>query len=256
MRIRTCSLLAALLGLIAALPATAFADPIDVPTLTLLMIEDQGSDMTLLGQAFGANPSSPVMFTSNVNLSAMSYSFMSLPGSMYEGQSLTIADSGVYNTATNVFDTDASITLGAISFSLSGTTDISAFPYSAVSFLAPAPVLPMCNGMTVTDADVKIFPDGTDTVTLTNNNKPIPGCAVASSGGIKIPIMTQSWSYQASGNVVVSSVGSSPLAGGTGSFTATVSPVPEPSSTALFAFGISVLIGAKIRPRRRRLYSH
>jgi hypothetical protein len=62
------------------------AGTVDVATLTQLMIENQGNDMTLLGLGFGVDPSSPVNFTSTVNASGMSFSFMPVSGTIGHAQ--------------------------------------------------------------------------------------------------------------------------------------------------------------------------
>ena len=83
---------AASLALICASGAIspAPAGTVDVATLTQLMIENQGNDMTLLGLGFGVDPGSPVKFTSTVDASGMSFSFMPVSGSTYKGQMVTL----------------------------------------------------------------------------------------------------------------------------------------------------------------------
>ena len=104
---------AASLALICASGAIspAPAGTVDVATLTQLMIENQGNDMTLLGLGFGVDPGSPVTFTSTVNASGMSFSFMPVSGSTYKGQLVTLSGSGVFNSTTNILTTTASIGL-------------------------------------------------------------------------------------------------------------------------------------------------
>ena len=249
MFMRTCSLLTVLLGLIVALPVTGFAAPVDVATLTQLMIEDQGNDMTLLGLGFGVDPSSPVTFSSNVDLSTTSYSFMSAPGSMYEGQSLTIVASGVYDSTTSLLTTTASITLGATTYIDTGTLDLSVNSnYMNATELTPPMPTPFF-AVDVTDDECFEKPGFfEDFCYYTNNGTKIPDSDYLSIVSMSLP----GWTFQNYGDFLVSSVGSSPAAGGDGSFTATVSPVPEPSDLTLLAFGISVLTGAKIRLRRNR----
>ena len=243
---------AATLALICASEAvsSAQAGAIDVATLTQLMIENQGNAMTLLGLGFGVDPSSPVMFTSTVNPTAMSYSFMPVSGSMYEGQDVTVDGSGMYNPTTNVLTTTASIGLGTTLFVDTGTLDLSTgSTYLEATELTPPMPTPFFSE-DMTDDECKTVPGiFEDFCYYTNNGTKIPGSNYLSVVSMTLP----NWTFLNSGVFVVSGTGSSPLVGGDGTSTMTIMPVPEPSTWAMMVFGFAGVGFFGYRASRQRI---
>ena len=242
---------AASLALICASGAIspAPAGTVDVATLTQLMIENQGNDMTLLGLGFGVDPGSPVKFTSTVDASGMSFSFTPVSGSTYKGQMVTLSGSGVFDSTTNILTTTASIGLGATTFTDTGTLDLSAGSnFMQMTEVTPPMPTPLFFSEDITDDECTEKPGFfEDFCHYTNNGTKIPKSDYLSVVSMTLP----SWTFQNTGVFAVSSVGSSPATGGDGDFTTTIMSVPEPSIWALMGLGFAGLGLFKIAKSRR-----
>jgi len=230
---------AATLALICAPGAVLAAppDPLDVATLTQLMIENQGNDMTLLGLGFGVDPSSPVDFTSLVDATGMSFSFTAVSGSMYKGQLVTLTGNGVFDPMTNILSTTASIGLGGSTFADTGTLDLSAGSnFMQTTELTPPMPTPFFSEDMTDDECMEKPGFFEDFCYYTNNHVKIPG-----SDYLSVVSMTgPNWTFRNTGVFDVSSVGTSPIDGGPGTFTTTLA-VPEPSVWALMGLGFAGL---------------
>jgi hypothetical protein len=100
--------------------SVARADLLSITTEVLF--EEQGTTALSLGSVFGADATSPISFTSFVDPSGTSFSYATVPGSMYLGQSLTITGSGTLNTGN--YHVSASINLGGIVLDILGEEQV------------------------------------------------------------------------------------------------------------------------------------
>jgi hypothetical protein len=98
-------------------PVSVRADSVQ---LTELMIEVQGAQVELFAAAFGLVPGTSLTFNSNVDLSAMTFSYSLVPGSTYGGQPLTFSGSAEFNSTTGVLTVAGSGVFDAISFAMPG----------------------------------------------------------------------------------------------------------------------------------------
>src|SRR6516225_1057442 len=98
-----------------------FAGFVSADGVTDTMMEYQSEQLMMIGHVFGADGASPLSFSSTVDAAAMTYSFQLKLGSTYLGQSMTLAGSGVFDTATDTFDRSALGSLGAFHWTSAGT---------------------------------------------------------------------------------------------------------------------------------------
>jgi len=242
-----------LVAWVSSAPSIGLASPIDVQTLTQLMIEDQGQEVSNIGLTFGADPSSSIKFASTTNPIAMSYSFTTMAGSIYEGLSLTITGTGLFDPTTNIMSVNSSTMLGSISYTSSGTNviDLSAGADDYNKFIDPTQTTKDGKKYNDEHQDSTIFPNGNSLVRgyKTLNGSMVPG--TENSGLDFSNSSSGAWNFSLEfpdAGIGVVSVGFSPPVGGAGTFTTTV-VASEPSSIALLGCG---LFGILITCRRRR----
>ena len=237
---------------------TAIAAPVASATtltagqLTDLMVENQGDNGEFIALVFGPDASSPLTFSSNVNSAGTLFSF-SLTPTIYRGQSMTLTGTGSYDPTTNVLQLASSGSLGSSSWTTAGTAAVT-FSGSDLNVLTN---LNFLNGGVEKSADVHaegfVRADGTtggfgfDT---DKNGDPIPGSTRVFKDDRQSEIGT--WNYRSISDLgfTIDSVGFSTPGGGTGSFTTTIQPVPEPSTMLFIASGVAGLAIRSIRKRK------
>lgn len=205
----------------------AVADTIDPLTLTQLMMEDEAQDSILLGSIFGADPASPIDFTSNVDITGMTFSYNSVPDSLYLGQTVSIDGTGSVDGATDTLTISSTIGLGAITFSTDGTiaVNLAADPKTD-SYTRTFPRFPVPGGMANDqECDSLQFSSGRSLAT----------CQYTLNGRVFGTPFTEAdmnvagaWNVtEGTDFVQITSTGFSPPTGGIGSFTTTIT-TPEP----------------------------
>jgi hypothetical protein len=210
------------------------------------MAETQGENAAFVEEFFGVDPTSPLRFTSNVDVSAMTFSYALTPGSTYQGMSMALSGSGSFDSSTNVWTTSSAVTLGSMSWTTTGTDTITnsdfAFHSHTLIPLTPFDV----------DDDVVVNPDGSgggvQWFTLlgvqVGNTWPI---------NFSVPPDNPNWNWNADGpNFIFSTMGSSPTDGGAGTFTTLLS-VPEPRSITMLGLGTVWLAAWRLVRRRSRV---
>lgn len=263
MRHATVSRIAALL-LAAGLPLTARASSI-AETLTEVMMESQGLQAITIGSIFGGDSASPIAFTSLVDVDARTFSYSAVPGSTYLGESVVWSTSGAYDPSTELYEWSTTCLVGLVDLSGVGAGGpfVGDDPPFEMELLNPPPgPLPKVVS-TFSDVDYmrvggKLLSKGTITVRLEN------GLLLSTSKhtdelitegpdkgnfrwdtGVVSPFLL-GFTY------TISSAGFSPLPdGGPGSFTTTITAVPEPSSWMMTLFGSLGTLGLLIRRRPR-----
>jgi hypothetical protein len=224
--------------------------------LTEEMIEHEGDAAGFLGIAFGPDGSSPLQFSSNTNFAGMSFSFNLNPGSTYLGQSISESAQGSFNPMTDVMTLSATGQYGGQAFSISGQDQLTFNADGSVSTSA---------GFNFYLQGVKAYDRHRVTIYYSDGTSTDAGY-YTDKDGKKIPnsdfdsvdiwgLITGNWGYSEKGNdgllwQVVSS-GYSPINGGDGSFTATVSNTPEPASLLLMGsavVGVFAKLRASLRP--------
>ena len=215
-------------------------------------MENQGENSAVIGALFGPDESSPLFFSSNVDVAGMAFSFSLKPGSTYLGLAITLSGSGVFDAVTDVWNASSSVTLGSASWTVTGT--YGGNPATDDSFLPP-PFLPVSNF--VIDPGSRQYHDIHDLIFYNP--------ATGESGGFfhftdihgirstpNFPITDHrnqdgTWSWDTITDTFrIDSTGIS--LEGDGSFSTTISAIPEPSSVVLFGAG---LLGMMIRGWRR-----
>jgi len=102
-------------------PQAAKAGSIDLTTE--VMIEEQSTDAYFLGGFFGVDPDSLLAFTSFVDPSTASFTYSTVLGTMFLGQSLTLTGSGTVDGSGN-YDVAANGDLGGFLFQILGKEKI------------------------------------------------------------------------------------------------------------------------------------
>lgn len=219
----------------------------DLLTTTEILLEEQGTKAYVLGYYFGADPHSPLSFTSFVDPSGNSFSYATVPGSTYLGQSLSLAGSGTLDQNGN-YDVSATLDFGGKILQIIGKEKESA------------------DGHTVQSDDNTSFggkktgdthylgtikqPNNTSDITegwMTDENS--DHISKSDFGGTDKLNKDGDWEFtivpkfanQASPPPSIFSTGFTPVNGGAGDFTVTISPVPEPPAVTMLLLGVLIL---------------
>jgi hypothetical protein len=231
----------------------ALADAIDPVTLTQLMIEDEAQDSILLGSAFGVDPTSPIRFTSNVDVAGATFSYASVPNSLYLGQSVSInGTGGSFNPITDTLSISSTIVLGAATISADGSISVILVANPKTDFYKRNfPKTPVPGGDAYDqECDSLTFPSGRSLATCQYTTLAGKVFGAPFTEADKYDAKTGAWNVSESAPhfaVAITSEGVSPPIGGTGTFTTTIS-APEPATLPLLLSGLMVLPWA----RRRR----
>jgi hypothetical protein len=200
----------------------------------------------------GADPSSSLHFSSNVNPSGTMFSFSTNPGTTYQGQSLSLNGSGAFNPSTNELTLSSSGTLGGTSWTTSGSQTISAIGDSFSSTGALDLFIAQDKAFDSKSKGYQ-FSDGTSIGSgfkTDKNGDRIPGKDFFETD--KFNKETGKWEFKevplSTLGLTVTSEGTSLVGGGAGTFTTSV--VPEPPASLLFLGGLSLLwIALLVRKR-------
>jgi len=229
----------------------ACATTLTAGQLTDLMVENQGDNAELIALVFGPDANSPLSFTSNVNSAGTFFSYSLVP-TLYRGQSMTLTGTGSFDSATNVLQLASSGSLGSSSWTTQGTAAISV----SGTDLNVLTNLNFLNGGVEKSADTHaegfVRADGTtggfgfDT---DKNGEAIPGTTRVFKDDRQSEVGTWHYSNTSQIGVIINSTGFSTPGGGSGTFTTTIAPVPEPSTMLFIASGAAGLVFRSIRKK-------
>jgi hypothetical protein len=230
----------ALITIVSLMPNEGLAGIIStVQLMTELMMEDEGENMAIVGELFGPDKSSPLSFSSNVDITAMAFSFSLDPGSTYQGLAMTLSGSAVFDPVADIWNASSSGTLGSVAWTPSGTYSVTGDPFELSSGLTGI------DNPQFHDYHDLIFYNpktgesgGTFHFTDIHGERSTPNFPVGDTLG-----PDGKWHYEiVTDTFRVDSGGSSPVpGGGAGSFTTTISPVPEPSGVILLCTALGLL---------------
>lgn len=217
--------------------------PVQITTEALMNAE--GADAGLIGMFFGADSGSPLHFTSFVDPKTFTFSFSLNPGSTYLGQSITESASGSFDPNTGILSATTSGTLGATTFSI---TDLETFTDILNGIEGSGDQTFSLDGHSIPGHEnerrhverVREFRDGTSEESGYYEDK--EGHRTPFTEPDRRRPDEPDWDFGTRHGGPYST-GFSPLDGGAGSFTTTVSPVPEPSTLLLIGSGILGLGG-------------
>jgi hypothetical protein len=222
----------------------------DLLTATEMMIEHQATSALVLGAMFGPDQSSPLSFQSFVAPSGDSFSFATVAGMTYLGQDLAMSGSGAVDS-TGSYDVLTNIKFGLAELQIFGKEVRKENPDGSIEFTSDDDITDR-DGKKTGDfhAVYTIVRDDTGRHTskrvgyLTDKDgKKIPNSDFA--GVDRWNTKTKEWDLLTSPDFpgepgsppVIASLGLSPEDGGPGTFTTTISAVPEPSALTLAVTG-------------------
>jgi len=238
-----------------ALGGLASASPLppedEVPEM---MMEAQGTYAIYLATKYGMLDL--LSFTSNVDLTARSYSFALLPGSTYGGQLATLSASGAHNSGTDHWDFAASGTIGPDTWSATGEgIDPNGF-WGFDTHWDPFDEYTVISNVSYTFTATATVSEGTFTVkkgileevvsTSTHTDRlilqgPDKGKWIWDDGSF----------HTGFGDRRADASGFTPDGGGVGSFTTAITvPVPEPAGIASLCAASSALLATARRKKR------
>jgi hypothetical protein len=245
-----------LLGLLTVVPAAVGGD---VTLATEAMLEDQSALVGLLAYNFGPDPSSPLIFTSNVDASTSAFSYKSTSASpTYLGQSVSIVGSGTLDSSGN-YMLSGSIMLGSTSYTTTGTVAVSTLADGSTQFVEDVNILafPPANANDVHIVSVWLFGKSVDFGWFTLNKVKIAGSDFVSTDRL-LPNGDEEYDLlpifpPPTKTPMIVTTGNQPPTGGMGSFTSTTfAAVPEPASITMAALGGLITCGYVASRRRGR----
>ncbi len=235
--------------------AGAKASQITLAEVTETMMSVASKEGTALGVALGPDASSLLQFSSFVDPNARTFSFTTLPGQHYLGMAVSLTTVGVYNIGLGQYTWNAAGSVGASSWSDSGSAVWTGDPTETI----PEHTVTLFGHSYSVRGTVETSPDPTnDRITLSKGDfvfhdlaTPNPKFLGGTSGTDKYNITTGKWTFDYSWTPAdkdcsdpcfdMGAVGQQGLVGGDGTFAIKNSPVPETSSLFLLCGGLAIL---------------
>jgi hypothetical protein len=246
----------------------------DVPTATVLtevMMDAQSSEALLYGALLGVSPSSTqdLFGTSLTNVSAASFSFSLDPGSTYVGRPISDSVQGHFDPATGSYLWSASGSWNdPVLWSISGAIIPKELDPLKPTWqldsveLVEIRGLPKIGNLDIPDK-VTLFSTGKPGLTISakrsNVQNPVGNPLGVTFGSDTWDAVRQAYIFQDrftpefQGQFApfkTGTMGTSPFVGGPGTYTTTISSVPEPSSRVLGLLGALGLLGSGWRTRK------
>jgi hypothetical protein len=122
--------LAAALILATGAAERAHADLLPGTKLTEVMMDAQSGEAIFYGSQLGVDPTSPLSGVSLTDVSAQTFSFNLLPGSMYLGQAISDSVMGHFDVADNRYDLTGSGSALGLNWTLSGEVAVTVIDVS------------------------------------------------------------------------------------------------------------------------------
>jgi hypothetical protein len=223
-----------------------------VAVVNEVMMEVQGAEAAYIGRTFGPDTSSPLSFTSNVDVAAQTFSFSLNGGSTYQGNSISLSGSGALDSSTGLFDWSTTGFLGSSPLDGSGT--INPDPGIGGRWPPDGPIYVDWHGQGSIGIDSQGHVTSSWSYQFTIND------LIVSQGqgkdNLNLGIMIgNNWNWVldpvqvGDESFAIDTTGFTPPTGGSGAFTVTISSVPEPSTITL---GCISMIGLTMVCRWRR----
>jgi hypothetical protein len=229
--------------------------------MTEVMMDVQGTEALLYGALLGANPGSSqsVSGTTSVDTSSGAFSFSLNPGSTYLGQSISDSVQGQFNPATSSYSWTGSGASGGINWMIQGTVTPIELDLSGPKWqLEPNTQIIVSSGglggtLALTD-QVTIYGPGQPTAALSSKGSTLSdlsGNIISQTSGLDIydgttgtvtdlTIPTPRYPLVLFADQITDQT---PIAGGAGTYTTTITGAPEPSSLLIgLVSGLGALV--------------
>jgi hypothetical protein len=232
------------------------------------MMDAQGSEALLYGSLLGSSSTPQTMSgTSSTDPTSGSFSFSLNPGSTYLGQSITDSVQGQFNSMTNSYDWSA---MGSSGLGVSWLAQGNLMPIEIDPAGPKWKITSFEKVFTLLSNPPKFIYKATDTITIFGGADGKPALSIKDSkfndpfggpfggaGGFDIyDPKTGMFEFQdlfkPNGGIrplafQETSSGTTPFAGGAGTYTTTINSVPEPSSLLMALIGIGTVFGTACR---------
>ncbi len=240
-----CAIASSLVGVTPQTSPAGFLSPAQF--ITEFLAEAQGEDAEIVQTLFGNDSSSPLHFTSNVDVATTTFSYSLVPGSTYQGLGMNLSGSGVFDSGTNVWTLTSSGALGPTTWDSLGTDSITNLDLTSHSNRHYRRGLEIQRRRDIED-DKDVNSSG---VSFGRAWRTFDGVQQGNTWGIldNVPKDRAEWNWSASGDALAALIvtaGVSPTDGGAGTFTTVISSVPEPESLTTFVIGAVILVGHRM----------
>jgi hypothetical protein len=257
-------------AILTANPYPTFASILSDDVIIEGLIENQAADAAYIARSFGPDAASPIQFQSSVNSALGTFSYSTLAGTTYLGQSLSLTGSGFFDSSSDTWSLQSNGSLGGSAWTQIGSGDVNGDLNNGPLSETFDWKIPIGGGhfLDFHSATSITVPSGSNTKATSNttyiftlDDKPVLKIPLSSLDDIGSPDPEKrGWKDSididpGGGGIsafTVTSGGTSPIDGTIGTFTVAIAPVPEPASLGLIGLGL-LLVGTLGRRQKTDL---